>query len=174
MTMSQPRLVAIAAMDENRVIGKDNQLPWRLPADLQHFKALTTGHPILMGRKTYESIGRPLPHRLNIVMTRDQNYSAAGCEVVTSVAAALTLATQQQSKEIFIIGGAEIYQQLLPEIERIYLTIVHHQFAGDVFFPALDQEEWRETVRERHEPDTQNAYAYSFLTLDRKSLSNRI
>lgn len=165
--LHQPRLAAIAAMDENRVIGANNQLPWHLPADLQHFKALTTGHPILMGRKTYESIGRPLPNRLNIIMTRDTNYQAAGCEVVHSITAALVVAKEQQAKEIFIIGGAEIYQQLMPHTQRIYLTIVHHAFTGDTFFPAIDMSIWQEIQRERHEADTNNLYAYTFITLDK-------
>src|SRR5437868_6783924 len=121
---NQPIISAIVAMAENRVIGKNNQLPWRMPADLQHFKAITTGHPILMGRKTYESIGRPLPNRTNIIMTRDATYTAAGCEVVTSIDEALQRANDLHSHEIFIIGGAEIYHQLMPRIQRLYLTII--------------------------------------------------
>src|SRR6188472_2703937 len=121
-TLNKPILSAIVAMAENRVIGKNNQLPWHLPADLKHFKTITTGHPILMGRKTHESIGKPLPNRQNIILTRDSNYVAAGCTVVTSVKAALQKA---ESPEVFIIGGAEIYRQLLPQVQRLYLTIVH-------------------------------------------------
>jgi dihydrofolate reductase len=165
---SSPILSAIAAMAENRVIGKNNQLPWHLPADLQHFKLLTSGHPILMGRKTYQSIGKPLPNRTNIIMTRDPHWQApAGCVVVTSPEQALQQAAALPAKEIFIIGGAEIYHQLLPITQRIYLTIVHHTFAGDAYFPVLDTTAWQETNRTRHTADEKNAYDYSFLTLER-------
>lgn len=162
---NQPVLSAIVAMGENRVIGKDNQLPWRLPADLKHFKSITTGHPIVMGRKTFESIGKALPNRLNIVLTRDAAYQAPGCIVVTTIDDALI---QAQALEVFIIGGAEVYKQLLPRIHRIYLTIVHHDFDGDAFFPVFDEQEWKEVDKVRHEPDADNAYAYSFVTLERK------
>jgi dihydrofolate reductase len=164
----QPILSAIVAMAENRIIGKNNQLPWHLPADLKHFKTITTGHPILMGRKTHESIGKPLPNRLNIILTRDPNYQSAGCTVVTSVESALKEAARHDENELFIIGGAEIYKQLLPQIQRLYLTIVHHQLEGDASFPALNTEEWKEISREKHEADDANAFAYSFVTLDRK------
>jgi dihydrofolate reductase len=164
---SQPQLVAIAAIDENRLIGVNNQLPWHLPADLQHFKALTTGHPILMGRKTFESIGRPLPNRLNIIMTRETQLTVPGCEVANSLEAALAIAKKQPSQEIFVIGGAEIYQQLMPYTQRIYLTVVHHAFTGDTFFPAIDMDAWREIGNERHAADANNPYAYSFVTLEK-------
>lgn len=163
----KPILSAIVAMAENRVIGKDNKLPWHLPADLKHFKSITTGHPILMGRKTYESIGRPLPNRTNIIMTRDAAYHAAGCIVVTSIEKALEQATVHEAGEIFIIGGAEIYRQLMPHIQRIYLTIVHHQFDGDAYFPELDMDEWKKVENVKHAPDEQNIYAYEFVTLER-------
>lgn len=160
-------LAAIAAMDENRVIGKANQLPWHLPADLKHFKEITSGHTILMGRKTYESIGRPLPNRRNIVMTRDAHYQAPGCEVVTSLQAALDLTMPDE--QIFIIGGAEIYHQTLPQVQRLYLTIIHDEFVGDTYFPDLDKQAWQELSKEKHEPDEKNAHAYTFLTLERKT-----
>lgn len=166
--MSHPKLTAVVAMSENRVIGRQNQLPWHLPADLKHFKAITTGHPILMGRKTHESIGRPLPNRLNIVMTTDQTYTAPGCEVVHTLAQAIEVASQQSSNEIMVIGGATIYQQLMPAIERIYLTIVHAEVEGDVYFPALKQTEWQEKERLRHEADAEHAYAYSFCVLEKR------
>lgn len=168
MKATHPFLSAIVAMAENRVIGKNNQLPWRLPADLKHFKALTTGHPILMGRKTYESIGKPLPHRTNIILTRDASYQAPGCQVVTTIKAAIAQATAEGHSEIFIIGGAEIYRQLLPDIERIYLTIVHETFEGDAFFPELPAA-WREIKREEHTKDADNPYDYTFLTLEKIS-----
>lgn len=167
-----PVISAIAAMAENRVIGINNKLPWHLPADLKHFKQLTTGNPILMGRKTYESIGRPLPNRLNIVLTREPQFQAPGCEVVNSIEAAMRLAAQDNKSEIFIIGGAEIYHQLLPKIQRIYLTIVHHDFDGDAYFPALSSTDWIEVAREKHCADAENMYEYSFITLERKHCSN--
>lgn len=168
MTKPQhPCISAIVAMSENRVIGDDNHLPWHLPADLKHFKALTTGHPILMGRKTYESIGRPLPNRTNIIMTRNPSYQVAGCTVVTSIDKAIEHASAIGSNEIFIIGGAEIYQQLLPHIERIYLTVVHETFEGDAFFPELNPREWKESVSIAHLADADNEYDYTFSTLER-------
>lgn len=162
----RPMLSAVIAMAENRVIGKNNQLPWRLPADLKHFKAITIGHAVLMGRKTYESIGKPLPQRTNIVLTRNPRFVAPGCLVVTSSEEAIQYA-KSENKEIFIIGGAEIYQQLLPEIQRIHLTLIHHHFAGDTYFPELNPHEWQEVENISHASDQENAYAYSFLTLER-------
>lgn len=166
-TLNHPKISAIAAMSENRVIGDDNQLPWHLPADLKHFKTLTTNHPILMGRKTYESIGRPLPNRSNIIITRNHAFHAPGCIVVRSIEEAIEHATSNHSDEIFIIGGAEVYKQLLPNIERIYLTIVHEIFEGDAFFPELNLAEWKENDRVLHEADENNDYDYSFIVLDK-------
>lgn len=163
---SHPILSAILAMSENRVIGKNNQLPWHLPADLKHFKTITTGHSILMGRKTYESIGRPLPNRTNIIITRNAALQIPGCVVVTSIDDALNYA-KKENKEIFIIGGAEVYTQLLPVTDRIYLTLVHGQFAGDAFFPELNKEEWKEVDRVDHNADANNAYPYSFIRMER-------
>jgi dihydrofolate reductase len=160
---------AIAAMGENRVIGDDNELPWYLPADLQHFKNLTSGHPILMGRKTYESIGRPLPKRTNFILTRNPNFQAEGCILVRSMEEAIEKASAMPSKELFIIGGAEVYQQTLDFVSRIYLTIVHDQFEGDTYFPILAEGEWQQISSESHEEDEDNEYAYSFLVLERVS-----
>jgi dihydrofolate reductase len=157
---------AVVAMSEDRVIGKDNQLPWRLPADLRHFKSLTTGNPIVMGRKTYESIGKPLPNRTNIICTRNPEYSAPGCIVVTSALQAIH-SIAEDSSQIFIIGGAEIYQLFMPMIERIYLTIVHHVFDGDAYFPELDSSRWNEISRSSHESDNENPYPYSFVLLEK-------
>jgi dihydrofolate reductase len=162
----QNQISAIVAMAENRVIGKDNQLPWRLPADLKHFKALTTGHPILMGRKTYQSIGRPLPNRTNLILTRDPLFQVNGCITVASVEAALQ--SLRSSDESFVIGGAEVYRLLMPYVTRIYLTIVHQTIAGDTTFPDLDDAAWKEVAREDHHADAENAYAYSFVTLVKK------
>ena len=157
----------IAAMAENRVIGVNNSLPWRLPADLRHFRQLTTGHHVIMGRRNYESIGKPLPDRTNIVITRNPAYQAPGCWVKHSLAEALQ--NTQNDPEVFIIGGAEIYRQAIGDADRIYLTLVHADISGDTFFPEFDMREWRETSRVRHEADEKNSYAYSFVTYDRKT-----
>ena len=159
------KLSIIVAMTADRVIGRDNQLPWHLPADLKHFKQLTTGKPILMGRKTWESIGRPLPERTNIVITRDTGYTAAGCVVVHSLEAALRAAKHNQ--EIMVIGGSELYCQVLPEVSTIYLTQVHADVEGDAIFPEIDAREWREVERIDCESDEKNSHAYSFVTLER-------
>ena len=163
---------AVAAMAENRTIGKNNQLLWHLPADFKHFKTKTTGHPIIMGRHTYESIGKPLPHRANIVITRDQSFKAEGCFVFSSLPDAIQCATSFATQEIFIIGGGQIYQLALPYIHRIYLTLVHHSFDGDTFFPLLNANEWREIKRESYQADLHHRYAYSFLTLERINMAH--
>lgn len=165
--LNRPLISAIVAMAENRVIGKNNQLLWHLPADFKHFKATTTGHPILMGRKTYESIGKPLPNRTNIIITRKKEWTAPGCIIVASINDAIKEAANIDQQEIFIIGGAEIFQQALSLIQRIYLTIVHYVFDGDTYFPELDKKEWKEVIHETHSADQQNPYSYSFLVLER-------
>lgn len=152
-------------MDANGVIGRDNELPWHLPADLQHFKKTTMGKPILMGRKTYESIGRPLPGRTNIVITRDSRYQAAGCVVVNSIDAAMEAAGEQD--EIMVIGGAEFYRQVLPHTNTIYLTRIHATFDGDTAFPELKDADWREVERSDQAADEKNPHDYSFIRLDR-------
>lgn len=152
-------------MDANGVIGRDNELPWHLPADLQHFKKTTMGKPILMGRKTYESIGRPLPGRTNIVITRDSRYQAAGCVVVNSIDAAMEAAGEQD--EIMVIGGAEFYRQVLPHANTIYLTRIHATFDGDTAFPELKDADWREVERSDQAADEKNPHDYSFIRLDR-------
>nr|AIA17737.1 Dihydrofolate reductase [uncultured bacterium] len=154
-------VVAIAA---NNAIGKDNQLLWRLPNDLKHFKQITSGHTIIMGRKTYDSVGKPLPNRRNIVITR-QNMNIEGCEVVNSLDAALALCANEP--EVFIVGGAEIYKQAMPLTDTIYLTIVHQSFEGDTYFPEIKANEWIEIEREDHNPDEKHKFAYSFITLKR-------
>ncbi len=159
------RIVAILAMSENRVIGCHNKLPWHMPADLQHFKSLTLDKPILMGRKTFESIGRPLPGRCNIVITRDPGFQAPGCVVVNSIEGALDAASY--SNDIFIIGGALLFEHMLPRTQRIFMTVIHHEFEGDAFFPELNMTDWQEQSRERHQADEKNPYAYSFITLDK-------
>ena len=159
------KLSIIVAMAANGVIGRDNELPWHLPADLQHFKQITMGKPILMGRKTFESIGRPLPGRSNIVITRDGSYTAGGCEVVTSIQAALEAASGHD--EVMVIGGAELYRQVLPEVETIYLTRIHEPFDGDTRFPEIRNTEWHQVERTDHEADEKNPHDYSFIRLDR-------
>lgn len=159
------RLSIIAAVAENGVIGRDNALPWRLPADLKRFRRLTTGHPVIMGRRNYESIGHPLRQRANIVVTRRTGYRAPGCVVVHSLHDAFAAA--RGASEIFVIGGAEIYAQTLNRADRLYLTRVHASVAGDISFPAIDWTAWDEISRERHEADAEHAYAYSFITLER-------
>jgi dihydrofolate reductase len=156
-------IALVVAMAENNVIGKDNKLIWHLPADLKHFKQITSGHPIIMGRKTFESIGKPLPNRTNIIVTRQTELEVAGCLVANSLAEALMLA-QQLDSEVFVIGGAEIYQQALFLADTIYVTKVHHSFEGDTFFPEIDSVLWQEVSREKHEPDEKNSYPYSFVT----------
>ena len=162
------QLSAIAAMDEHQVIGDRNQLPWHLPADLRHFKALTTGNVILMGRKTHAAIGKPLPNRVNIIISRDSTYDAPGCLKSPTIDGALALAAAQGTP-IFIIGGAEIYRQTLPLISRLYLTIIHHTFEGDAFFPALEENVWETIDTESHEKDAENPYDFTFMTLARKA-----
>ena len=155
----------IYAISENGVIGLNNGLPWRLPADLKYFKRLTTGHCVVMGRKTWQSLGKPLPHRTNIVITRQADFAAPGGEVAHSLEAGLALCPADE--EVFIIGGAEIYRQALVYAHKVYLTRVHHQFTGDVFLPELNPAEWQEIGRQDCEPDEQNRFAYSFLVYRR-------
>lgn len=160
-------IALVVAVAENGSIGRDNQMIWHLPDDLRHFKKITSGHPIIMGRRTFEAIGRPLPNRTNIVVTRQPDWQAAGCEVAYSVPTALELA-RQTAEDVFVIGGGEIYRQALTAADTIYLTEVHHTFDGDATFPELNPGEWREETRERHEPDEKHAYAFSFVTLRRR------
>lgn len=157
----------IVAMDRNRVIGDKGSLPWHLPADLKRFKRLSMGRPILMGRKTHESIGRPLPGRENIILTRDASYSAPGCVVVHSVGDALS--TAAGAEELLVIGGAEIYGALLPHADRMYVTHVDGAFEGDTCFPTFNEGDWEETAREHQPADETNALASDFVKLKRKS-----
>jgi dihydrofolate reductase len=154
----------VVAIAENYAIGKNNQLLWHMPADLKHFKQITSGHTVIMGRKTYDSVGKPLPNRRNIVITR-QDITIQGCEVVKSVDEALDLCAGEQ--EVFIVGGAEIYKLAMSKTNRIYLTIIHHNFDADSFFPEIDYREWKEISRQDHPADEKHAYPYSFITLER-------
>jgi dihydrofolate reductase len=156
----------VVAVSENDVIGRGNQLPWRLPADLRRFKALTLGKYVLMGRKTYESIGRALPGRTNLVMSRSRTFAPSDCTVVATVDDARIAAGAESV--LMVIGGAEIYRQCLPFASRIHLTLVHTRIeGGDTFFDGWRSAEWREMSRERHEADAANSCAYSFVTLER-------
>ena len=155
----------VVAIAENHAIGKDNQLLWRLPKDLKHFKAITSGHTIIMGRKTFDSMGKPLPNRRNIVISRNEALELPGAELVSSLEAALALC--QTEEEIFIIGGGEIYKQAMALTDRIYLTVVHHSFEADAFFPEIDRSIWIEKESEKHTPDDLHQYAFTFSTLER-------
>jgi dihydrofolate reductase len=159
------RLSAIVAMASNRVIGVNNQLPWRLPADLARFKRLTMGHTLVMGRKTYESIGRPLPGRTMIVVTRQRGYVPEGVKVAHSVDEALALA--QGDDEVFIIGGAELFAQTMSRLDRLYLTLIEREFPGDAFFPEVDLSTWKRIEQEHHPASTPEALPYAFLTYER-------
>lgn len=155
----------IVAASTNNVIGVQGELPWRLSSDLKRFKGLTMGKPIVMGRLTFESIGRPLPGRQNIVITRQADYRADGCDVVHSIDKAVAAAGD--AEEIMIIGGGHIYQQFLPLAERIYLTRVRVKIDGDVFLPDFDSSDWRETSREEYAADEVNDYDFTVTTLER-------
>ncbi len=154
-------LTLIVAMSENRVIGRDGGLPWHLPDDLKRFKRLTTGHTVVMGRRTYESIGRPLPNRENIILTRQPGYTVEGATVLPSLEAALANLTDRE--QVFIIGGGEIYRQALPLADRIELTLIHQHIEGDTTFPEIPSDTFRETAREYHD----TPIPHSFITLDR-------
>jgi len=158
----------IAAMDRKRGIGVDNKLPWRLSADLKRFRDLTMGHHIIVGRKTFESIGRPLPGRRMIVMTRDRNYKAEGCDVAHSVEDAIDLARGRGENEVFICGGAEIYSQTIGAVDRMYLTFVDAEVAADTFFPEFDEQEWIERESSYQPADEKNQYPFIFKALVRR------
>ncbi len=161
---------AIVAVGENNVIGKDNALIWHLPADMKFFKDKTTGHCIITGRKNYESIPlkfRPLPNRTNIIITRQSDYPASGAIVVTSIDSALETARQCGDGEIFIIGGAEIFRQSMHLVDRLYVTQIYHSFEGDVFFPEIDMNEWKETERKKGIVDEKNIYPHDFIVYER-------
>ncbi len=169
------RLSLIVAMAKNRTIGLDGAMPWHVPEDLKFFKRVTMGHPVIMGRKTYQSIGAALPGRTNIVVTRNKDFEAADADVVYDLSEALTKAKATEElwrpdggrEEIFVIGGADIYGQALPEAQRIYMTEVHQELPGDALFPELAEGEWKETDRQDRDPETPGGPAYSLVILDR-------
>lgn len=168
--MTSHRLSILVAMARNRVIGRNNKLPWHLPADLKHFKFLTMGQTIVMGRKTYESIGKPLSGRSNIIITRQAGYAVPGAIVVTSIDDALLLCEETSSinGENFIIGGETLYRQTLKICQRMYITEIQRDFEGDVFFPEFDPDEWEETQRDKQISENDANLEYHFVVLDRK------
>lgn len=161
----------IAALTENRVIGKNNDLPWHLPDDMKYFMQTTSGHHVVMGRKNYESIPpkfRPLPNRVNILVSRQEDYQAPGCTVVNSIPQAIDIAIDNHEAEIFIIGGAEIYNQSLAFANRLYLTEIQTSLEGDAFFPMFNQSEWSEVSRKHHAADEKHRYAFDFVVYEKK------
>lgn len=156
----------IAALADNMVIGNKNSLPWKLSADMEYFKKTTLGKPIIMGAKTFESIGMALPNRKNIILSHDKNYRAKGCVVVTSIEQALEEVGEDE--EVMIAGGASVYKQFLPLANRLYLTFIHYDFEGDAYFPEFDINQWKEIKRIDKKPDKKNLYSYSFVIFERK------
>jgi len=157
----------IVAIGNNRVIGIKNALPWKLPADMEHFRQLTAQKPLIMGQKTFESIGKALPGRTNIVLTLDKNFQAADCLIAHSIEEALQIA-KEKGEEVMICGGVSVYKQFLPLADRMYLTLIDGDFEGDAFFPEFDWNDWDEIERIENQPDKNNPYKYTFLTLERK------
>ena len=165
------KVALIVAAARNRAIGLNNKMPWHLPEDLKYFKRVTMGKPVIMGRNTFESIGRPLPGRPNIVISRNADYKADGITLVNSLDAALKAAQQllpAGQDEVMVIGGAQIYAQALPQATRLYLTEVDAEPEADAFFPAINRSEWQETARESHAACERNPYAYSFVVLEKR------
>jgi dihydrofolate reductase len=162
------RFSLIVAMSENRVIGRDGQLPWRLSADLRRFKRLTMGHHIIMGRKTFQAIGRLLPGRTSIVLTRRTDFRAGGALVAHDMEQAKGQAAGDD--EVFVIGGGEIYRGVMPSVDRIYMTLVHANIEGDTFFPEFRSDQWQRVEQSRHTADDRNEYEHSFLVYDRASV----
>ena len=156
----------IVAVAKNGVIGDKNSLLWHLREDMIHFRTTTSGHPVVMGRKTYDSIGRPLPKRTNVVITRDTNLAIEGCTVVHSLDEAVAMF--DKSEEVFIIGGAQIYKQALPIADRIYLTVIDKEYEGDTSFPEIDYSTWNEISREEHSSGEEFEHPFAFITLERK------
>ncbi|MCW8878000.1 MAG: type 3 dihydrofolate reductase [Kangiellaceae bacterium] len=159
--MNKPTISLVAAMAKNRVIGKDNQMPWHLPADLKHFKEVTLSKPIIMGRKTYESIGKPLPGRRNIVISRNADYQLEGCDTVTSIDAALELVSGEE--EIMVIGGGFLYTQMIERANKLYLTFIDFEIEGDTQFPEFEHLSLREVSRKRYQADEKNKYDLEFV-----------
>jgi dihydrofolate reductase len=159
------QLSFIVAIDQNWAIGLNNQLPWHMPADLQYFKAQTVGKPIIMGRKTFDSIGKPLPKRRNIIITRDKNYTAQGCEIYYSPEAAL--AAVEDEPEAMVVGGANLFRTMLPNATRLYLTTIHHSFEADTFLDKIELSAWNEVSCDAHKADAVNPFDYTYWVYER-------
>ena len=159
------KVAIIVAMDKQGLIGRNNDLPWKLSADLKYFRRVTMGKPLVMGRNTHESIGRPLPGRKNIIVTSNANYHVDGCTVVSSLDQALLAC--DDAEEVMVMGGASLYEQLLPQADRVYLTHVNAELEGDTWFPQWNKDQWQEISREDHQADEKNQYPYSFVIYDR-------
>jgi len=157
----------LVAMDQNRIIGKDNQLPWHLPEDLSYFKKVTMGHPIIMGRKTFESIGRVLPGRQNVIVTRNLHFSHDGCIVLHSIEEVKAFADTANG-EVFVIGGSEIFQEILPYADRLYITKIEHTFSGDAYFPDFNEADWMLISSEKGPKNEKNPYDYYFQVYERR------
>jgi len=159
---------AIVAASKNWVIGKNNEIPWYIPNDLRYFRRMTLGHHIILGRKNYESIGKPLPKRTNLIVTRDTNFEAPGCLVVHSVEEAIAIAKKNKEEELMICGGGQIYAQTMPLVEKLYFTEIEAVVDGDVYFPEIDESEWDLISTERNQADDRHEYGYNFMIYERK------
>ncbi|MCB0494289.1 MAG: dihydrofolate reductase [Cyclobacteriaceae bacterium] len=165
------KISLIAAVAQNRVIGKENDLPWRLPDDMKYFMQTTSEHHVLMGRKNYDSLPdkfKPLPNRTNIVVTRQNNFEAAGCTIVSSIEKGIEIASQNNEEELFVIGGAQIYKQSLERADYLYLTEINAEIEGDTYFPEIDPSEWTEISRKPHDIDERHRYSFDFVIYKRK------
>jgi len=165
---SAPLISMALGMDRNKLIGKNNALPWRVPGDLPRFKSITMGKPVLMGRKTFDSIGKPLPGRTNIVVTRNAEWQADGVQAATSLNEALELASQTSPPECVVIGGAGLCREAMPLTQRIYLTYIDHEFEGDTWFDSFHWEDWQEVSREDADPEKSGGYQVAYLVLERR------
>lgn len=170
-TSCEMKISLIAALSENRVIGRNNDLPWRLPDDMKYFMETTSGHHVIMGRKNYDSLPekfKPLPSRVNIVVTRQKGFRAFGCQIVHSIEQGLEIGRAAKETELFVIGGAEIYKASLPIADRLYLTEIKATIEGDTYFPEINPSEWTEVSRKRHDVDQKHKHAFDFVVYDRK------
>jgi dihydrofolate reductase len=158
----------IAAVSENNVIGNNGKIPWHLPADFAYFKKTTWGHHVVMGQTTFESIGKPLPGRTNIILSFDKDYKAPGCKVVDSLDKSFQIAASSGEEELFVIGGASVYAQTIEMADKLYITKVHHKFSGDTHFPTIDPKKWKKVSETKNKKDDKNKYDFSFLIYEKK------
>lgn len=162
------KISAIVAASKNWVIGKDNEIPWYVPNDLRYFRRMTLGHHIILGRKNYESIGKPLPKRTNLIISRDTNFEAPGCHVFNSIDEAIKFAKKNKEDELFICGGGQIYIQTMDKVDKLYFTEIEAVIEGDVYFPEIDPSEWELISTERNQADDRHEYGYNFMIYERK------